>query len=225
MTEDASALRFGDRGEIWRATREQEISTQTWKIPREKININVLKDGVEENVGVYAKEQCSIPAGMGKYIPVQTNREIQGDVLVEISDKTVTGLILPEIVYNVKKKLGCIFIENHNSEPLDLQRGQTIGFVTSCLVMQKEVSQQPEKRKDNTQSITGRINDEETRIGGASVWHAEKASRKAVIVQSLENRQCYETEDEKQKFIIESFQLDTNAILNTDAKFKEAVIK
>ena len=53
------------------------------------ININVLKDGVEENVRVNAKEQCSIPAGMGKYIPVQTNREIKGDVLVEISDKNI----------------------------------------------------------------------------------------------------------------------------------------
>ena len=63
---------------------------------------------------------------MGKYIPVQTNREITRDVLIEISDNTVTGLILPEIVYNVKKKLGCIFVENHNSEPLELKRGQTI---------------------------------------------------------------------------------------------------
>ena len=62
---------------------------------------------------------------------MQTNCEIQGDVLVEISDKTMTGLVLPEIVYNVKKKLGCIFIENPNSKPLDLQRGQRIGFVTS----------------------------------------------------------------------------------------------
>ena len=35
-------------GKIWRATREQEISTQTWKIPHEKITINLLKDEVEE---------------------------------------------------------------------------------------------------------------------------------------------------------------------------------
>ena len=107
---------------------------------------NVLQDGVEENVRVYAKEQCSIPAGMGKYIPVQTNRKIQGDVLVKISDKTNTGLILPEIVFNVKRKLGCIFIENHNSESL----GQTIGVVTSWVVMQEELGQQPEKHKEDT---------------------------------------------------------------------------
>ena len=44
---------------------------------------------------------------------------IKGNVLIKISDKTV----MPEIVYNVKKKLGCIFIENHNSESLDLKRG------------------------------------------------------------------------------------------------------
>ena len=50
------------------------------------MNVNVLQDGIEENTGVYSKEKCSIPAGMGKYIPVQTNREIQGDVLIEISD-------------------------------------------------------------------------------------------------------------------------------------------
>ena len=73
-------------------TSDQEISTQAWRIIREKVTINVLKDGLAENVGVYAKEQCSIPAGMGKYIPVQTNQEIQGDVIVETNDRTVAGL-------------------------------------------------------------------------------------------------------------------------------------
>ena len=55
---------------------------------------------------------------MGKYIPVQLNRGMTGDVLIDISDKTIPGLVLPEIVYNVKKKLGCIFVEKHNSKPL-----------------------------------------------------------------------------------------------------------
>ena len=68
---------------------------------------------------------------MGIYIPVQTNCGVTDDVLIEISDKTAPGLVLPEIVYNVKKKLGCILVENHNSEPLILKRGQTIGLVCS----------------------------------------------------------------------------------------------
>ena len=89
---------------------------------------------------------------MPKYIPVQTNHEIKGDVLIEISDNTVTGLILPEIVYNVKKKL---FIENHNSEPLELKRGQTIGLVTSCVVTQAEQGQHQEKRKEDTNYVAG----------------------------------------------------------------------
>ena len=53
-------------GKVWRATEELKISTQVWRIPREKININVLKERTEEDVGVYAKEECLIPAGMGK---------------------------------------------------------------------------------------------------------------------------------------------------------------
>ena len=53
----------------------------------------------------------------------------------------------------------------------------------------------------------------------------EKAGRKANCVQNIENRQAYETKEEKRKFIHESFQLDTNAILNEDAKLKESVIK
>ena len=93
------------------------------------------------------------PAGMGKYVPVQTNPELQGDVLVEIINKTVTGLILPEIVYNVKRKLGCIFIENHNSVSLDFQRGQTIGVVMSCIVIQEELGQKLEKGKEKTQCV------------------------------------------------------------------------
>ena len=77
---------------------------------------------------------------------------------------------------------------------------------------QAELGQRPEKLKEDTQSITGRINDTETRIGSNSVENAEKAGRKA-------------TEEEKWKFIRESFKLDTNAILNADAKLKEALIK
>ena len=66
------------------------------------------------------------------------------------------------------------------------------------------------------------------RIGGASVrnvGNTEKAGLKADSVQSLENKQCYETEKEKKKFTCKSFQLDMNAILNADAKLKEAVTK
>ena len=91
---------------------------------------------------------------MGKYILVQTNHGVTGDVLIEISNKTESGLVLPEIVYNVKKRLGCIFVEYHNPEPLVLKRGQTIGLVTSCVVMQAEQGQTPERRKEETQSVT-----------------------------------------------------------------------
>ena len=73
-------------------------------------------------MGVYAKDNCSVPVGMGKYIPVQTNNEIKGEVLIKISDKTILGLVLPEIFYNIKKKLGCIFVENHNPESVLLKR-------------------------------------------------------------------------------------------------------
>ena len=117
----------------WNAESNQEISTQAWRIPRNQGTINALKDTLLENVGVYAKEQCSIPAGTGKYIPVQTNREIYGDVLIEANDRTATGLILPEIVYNARKKLGRIFVENHNSISLDFQPGQTIGLLPKNL--------------------------------------------------------------------------------------------
>ena len=48
-----------------------------------------------------AKEDCSIPVGMEKYIPIQMNREITREVLIEISDKTIPGLVLPD---NVKKE-------------------------------------------------------------------------------------------------------------------------
>ena len=92
---------------------------------------------------------------MGKYFPVQTNQDIQVDVLIKINDITVPGLILPEILYNVKRKKDCFFIENHNSVFLDLQRGQTIGVVTSCIVKQEDLGQQSKKCRENTQSITG----------------------------------------------------------------------
>ena len=61
---DGGCHSFANRrsGKIWRATKEQKISTLVWRIPREKKNINVLKERTEEDVGVvYAREECSIP--------------------------------------------------------------------------------------------------------------------------------------------------------------------
>ena len=75
------------------------------------------------------------------------------------------------------------------------------------------------------QSATGQSNDIDTCIGSTSGGNVEKAGRKAGSVQSMENRQFYKNEGEKRQFIHESFQLDTNAILNADAKLKEAVVK
>ena len=86
---------------------------------------------MEETAGVYAKEDWSISAGIGKYIPVQTNLEITGEVLIEVDDKTIPGLVLPEVVYNIKKRLGWIFVENHDLESMILKRGLTVGLVTS----------------------------------------------------------------------------------------------
>ena len=96
-------------GQALQTTDEQKISDQAWRIPREKRSINTLEERTEEFTGVYAKGDCLIPMGLGKYIPVQTNHEITGEVLIEISDKTIPGLVLPEVVYNIKKRLGCIF--------------------------------------------------------------------------------------------------------------------
>ena len=119
----------------------------------------------------------------------------------------------PEIVYNLKRKLDCIFIENHNSVSLNLQSGQSIGVVTSYVVAQEELGQKSEKRKEDTQCVTGQSNWAETHIGRPCVGNVEKvekAGRKAEFVQTIGNRQSYETEIEKRKFIRESFQLDTN---------------
>ena len=78
-------------GRMLKATKDQMISSQVWRIPREKISTNTLKERMEEATGVYANENCSIPMGIGKYIPVQTNHEITGEVLTEVDDKTIPG--------------------------------------------------------------------------------------------------------------------------------------
>ena len=56
------------------------ISTMVWRIPWERISINSLSERLEETLRVYAKDDCLIPAEMEKYIPVQTNPEITGEV-------------------------------------------------------------------------------------------------------------------------------------------------
>ena len=104
-----------------------------------------------------------------------------------------------------------------------LKRGQAIGLVTSCIVTKDEQGQTLEVCKEDTQSVTGQSNDTDIHIGGTSEGDAEKAGRQADSVQSIENRQFYKTEGEKCQFICESFQLETNKILNADAKLKEGI--
>ena len=53
-------------GRVWRATKELKISTQVCRISDEKISIIVVRERTEEEVGVYAQEECSIPTWMGK---------------------------------------------------------------------------------------------------------------------------------------------------------------
>ena len=84
---------------MWKATEGQRISTQIWRIPREKISIIVGSERPEEAV------EC---------------RSIH-----------IRGVFHP-----------------HNSEPILLKRGQTIGLVMSCIVMQAEQGQLPKKRKE-----------------------------------------------------------------------------
>ena len=78
-------------GRVLKATDDQMILMHVWRIPCRRIGVNMLNERPEEAMGVYAKDDCSIPAGMRKYIPVQTNRGITGEVLMKISDKTIPG--------------------------------------------------------------------------------------------------------------------------------------
>ena len=55
-----------------------------------------------------------------------------------------------------------------------LKRGQTIGLVTSCVVMQEKHGQTLAGGSDATQSSTGISNDTDTCIGGPSVGNLEK---------------------------------------------------
>ena len=88
--ESASKARLVDGGchsfnsrrsrKVLKATEAQRISTQVWRIPCERVSINAVSERPVEAVGIYAQDECSIPAGMGKYIPVQTNPGVTGDV-------------------------------------------------------------------------------------------------------------------------------------------------
>ena len=72
---------------------------------------------------------------------------------------------------------------------------------------QEEQGQTPVECSDATQHVTGMSNDTGTYyIGGAIVENAEKAGWKADSLQTVVNRQSYETKEKKCQFICESFQ-------------------
>ena len=77
----------------------------------------------------------------------------------------------------------------------------------------------------NNLSTTERLNAADSSIGGDSVERAEKASQAADSMQSIENRNFYDTEVEKIQFVQDNFKLNNNKILNMDKELKEAVIQ
>ena len=58
-------------GIVLKATEDQMISIHVWRIHRKKIGVNTLSERLEDAMGVYSKDDCSIPAGMVKYILVR----------------------------------------------------------------------------------------------------------------------------------------------------------
>ena len=72
--------------------------------------------------------------------------------MVEPSDRTVTGLVLPDILDNMKKKMRCIFAENHSPECIQLTN---VGIMTSCLIADKSESDQLRMQNDAKQSVMG----------------------------------------------------------------------
>ena len=109
--------------------------------------------------------------------------------------------MLPEIVYNFKKKLGYIFVENHNLESILLKRGLT----TSCVVTQEKQGETPVECSDAIKSVTERTNNTETHIEGTSVGYEEKAGRRADSVQSIENRKFYEKKKKSISLFVKVF--------------------
>ena len=53
-------------GKVLKVNTAQRISTQVWRIPLEKISINAVSERPDKTAGVYAQNECSIPAEMGK---------------------------------------------------------------------------------------------------------------------------------------------------------------
>ena len=87
----------------------------------------------------------------------------------------------------------------------------------SCIVMQEEKGQTPVEDSDAMQSRS-EGNATDNCIVGDSGGREEKAGQIADSVQSIENRNFYETEEEKHQFMRERFKLHENKILNADEK-------
>ena len=69
--EDAITLPIGGQGKYGGLPKSRRYQPKSGGFHvREKINFKVLKKRTKDDGGVYTQKECSIPAGMGKYIPV-----------------------------------------------------------------------------------------------------------------------------------------------------------
>ena len=148
---------------------------------------------------LWAGEKVHIPAGSAKLVKVRIENGWRGEGFVESlqPEEQDAGkrLVLPESAYNLEGEVQAVYVENHAEEEVELCIGQRVGTVHS-LYIDKEVWLKEE--------LSGR---DEPEVRGGSINNLFESK--------------YKTEEDKKKFIRESFKIDENEILNKDEKLKE----
>ena len=149
-----------------------------------------------------------IPTESAKLVKVRTEGDWKGQGFVESIplDEQETGrkLILPENAYDLSGSVQAVYVENHAEESIEICAGQRLGTIHSLCIDEKAWLQ--------------------AELQGGSEQDIDNDGEEVLpeVINTVQESD-YPTEENKRKFISESFKLDENEILNRDEKEKEVI--
>ena len=192
---------------------------QVWLGRNRRQVLSVLEEGKEggeglEDIHLYNAEKVEISPGQGKYIKVQTQYKMGGEMLAEsipYGERDLNcDIRIPESLYNFNSDVKQVFVENHSVNKVHLNVGRRIGTISYI-----------EPAIDECRNASVGLGVELPHLPASKVEVKDNMG----VFSATKYKSNFQTDLEKRNFIIQSFELDQNEILNKDAELKEAVIK
>ena len=151
-----------------------------------------------DDIPLYNTEKVDHPPGQGRYLKVQTQHRMGGEILVEsipYDDHDVNCAVrIPESLYHFQSDTKQVFVENHSVNIVHLNVGKRIGTISYI--------------EPAIDECTLNVKKASVGLGTEETHQPASEFENTGVFSATKFKSSFQTDLEKRKFIIQSFELD-----------------